>query len=161
VIEFKVKSVVDVISSSFVSNCVVVANPVVEMTPSVISIFVPAVNSQDISSPSMVIIAPVVNLFCNPVVEMTPSVMSIFVPAVKLQDTSSPPMVIFAHAVNPFCFPCMASSTSPIIGSVNAVFTSTEPLTIKLLLRVPPIFVNTGRLIRLNQQPNHCSDLLN
>ena len=38
------------------------------------------------------------------------------------------------------CFPCIASSTSPIIGSVIPVFTSTEPLTIKLLLTVPPLF---------------------
>ena len=84
-IEFKVKSVSVVISSCFVPNSVVVANPVVEMTPSVMFIFVPAVKSQDISSPSMVIFAPVVNSFCNPVVEITPLVISIFVPAVKSQ----------------------------------------------------------------------------
>ena len=58
------------------------------MTPLVISIFVPAVKSQDILLPSMVIFALFVNLFCNPVVEMTPSVISIFVPAVKSQDIS-------------------------------------------------------------------------
>ena len=76
-------------------------SPTIELiTPSVIRIFVPAVKSQDISSPSMVIFAPVVNSFCNPVVEITPLVMFIFVPAVKSQDISSPSMVIFVPVVN-------------------------------------------------------------
>ena len=45
------------IVSCLAANSSVVANPVVEITPFVISIFVPAVKSQDISSPSMVIFA--------------------------------------------------------------------------------------------------------
>ena len=76
-------------------------SPTIELiTPSVIRIFVPAVKSQDISSSSIVIFAPVVNSFCNPVVEITPSVMFIFVPAVNSQDISSPSMVIFVPVVN-------------------------------------------------------------
>ena len=71
--------------SCLVSNCVVVANPVAEMTPLVISIFVLPIKSQDTTSSSTLIFVPPVNSFCNPVAEITPPVMSIFVLPVKSQ----------------------------------------------------------------------------
>ena len=38
------------------------------------------------------------------------------------------------------CFPCIVSSTSPISGNVMFVFTSNEPLMIRLLDISPPLF---------------------
>jgi len=55
------------------------------------------------------------------------------------------------------CFPCIVPSTSPISGNVMFVFTSNEPLMIKLLLTVPPVFVNIVYSSRLYQSMN-CFD---
>ena len=76
-----------------ISSC----NPVVEITPSVMSIFVLPVKSQDTTSSTILIFVPAVNSFCNPVAEMTPSVISIFVLPVKSQDTTSSTILMFVH----------------------------------------------------------------
>ena len=61
-----VLSVVIVFTFKFVVVSIVVPPlpPVEDITPSVMSIFVPADNEHDISSPSMVVFAPVFNSFC-------------------------------------------------------------------------------------------------
>jgi hypothetical protein len=114
--------VIDFTSKSVVSSMVVPPPPVELITPFVVSIFVPAVKSQDISSPSMVIFVPLVSSFCNPVVEITPSVMFIFVPAVKSQDISSPSMVIFAPVVNSFCLSPIKVETLLPFNNIELVF---------------------------------------
>ena len=95
---------------------------------------------QDTTSPTILIFVPPVNSFCNPVAEIIPPVMSILVLPTKSQDTSLSTMLIFVSSVNSSCFPCIVSSTSPISGNVIFVFTSNEPLMIKLLDISPPLF---------------------
>ena len=64
-IEFKVKSVSVVISSCFVPNSVVVANPVAEIIPPIMSILVLPIKSHDISPVVLLLIFVVgVNLSC-------------------------------------------------------------------------------------------------
>ena len=103
----------------FDDTWVVVANPVVEITPPKISIFVPAVKPFDITLSTILILVPAYNSSCNPVVEITPPVMSTLVLPTKSHDIKLPTILIFVPAVKLSCFPCIVSSKSPIVGRVN------------------------------------------
>ena len=119
-----VLSVVIVFTFKFVVVSIVVPPlpPVEDITPSVMSIFVPADNEHDISSPSMVIFAPAVFVFCNPLAEITPFVMSIFVLPTKSQDISSPSMVVFAPVFNSFCLSPIKVETLLPFNNIELVF---------------------------------------
>ena len=85
-----------------------------------------------------------------PVISTSPLIVPP-VSAYLLSKASCNPLVL-AMVKSPSCivscFPCIVSSTSPISGNVMFVFTSNEPLMIKLLLILPLFFVNIVYPIR-------------
>jgi len=78
-------------------------NPVAEISPSVISIFVLPVKSQYTTSSTILMFVPPVNSFCNPVAEIIPYVISMFVLPTKSHEISLSTILIFVPSDDSSC----------------------------------------------------------
>ena len=129
--------------------------PVIHTFPSI----VPPVSSTLLPSSVIILVVPTTK---SPVIFTFPFIV-LPVSSYLLSNAVCNPLV-FAMVKSPSCivscFPWIVSSTSPIPGNVMFEFTSNEPLIIKLLLILPPVFVNIVYPIRLYQSMN-CFDWLN